>query len=37
MMQDMIEFLRRQLGWAIGIVALLAWFVLLYFMFWDVL
>jgi hypothetical protein len=32
-----VEFLSRNAGWAIGIVALAAWFALLWFMFGDVL
>jgi hypothetical protein len=31
------EWLRRQLGWIGGFVALIAWFAMLYYMFWDVL
>lgn len=33
----MPEWLHRNLGWIRGVAALLAWFMLLYFMFWDVL
>lgn len=33
----MPEWLRRQLSWIGGLVALIAWFAMLYYMFWDVL
>ena len=33
----MAEWLGRQLGWIGGLVALLAWFAMLYYMFRDVL
>ncbi len=36
-MENWIDRLRSHLGWIRGVVALVAWFALLYFMFWDVL
>jgi len=33
----MAEWWRRQLGWIAGLIALIAWFAMLYYMFWDVL
>lgn len=33
----MAEWFRRNLGAISGVLALIAWFALLYFMFWDVL
>ena len=33
----MAEWFRRNIGWIRGIIALIAWVALLYFMFWDVL
>ena len=33
----MAEWFRRNLGWIRGVAALIAWFALVYFMFWDVL
>jgi hypothetical protein len=36
-MQRLIDRLRRNAGWPVGVAALAAWFALLYFMFADVL
>ena len=36
-MDSWIDRLQRHLGWIIGVIALLAWLALLYFMFGDVL
>lgn len=33
----MADWFRRNLGWIRGVIGLLAWFGLLYAMFWDVL
>jgi len=35
--ERVLETLRRNAGWAVGVAVLLAWFALLYFMFADVL
>ncbi len=35
--EAMADWFRRHLGWISGVVALVAWFGLLYVMFWDVL
>lgn len=36
-MDEWIERVQRHLGWIIGIVGLIAWLALLYFMFGDVI
>jgi len=36
-MDNLLDLFRRHSGWVIGIVALVAWFVLLWKMFGDVL
>jgi len=33
----MAEWFHRNLGWIRGVLGLIAWFAMLYFMFWDVL
>ena len=36
-MERLLEFMRRNAGWPIGVIGLIAWLALLYYMVGDVL